>query len=107
MNGIRKGMSINEWVQLIGEHNISKGFVFDDEVREFWQLTMLMVSEISELAEDFYIHGEITEEGRKELADIAIRLFDFCSRRGINLENEIIEKMAYNVTRPARHNKKG
>lgn len=38
-----------------------------------------------------------------ELADIVIRVFDACGRYGIDLEQAIIEKMAYNATRPTRH----
>lgn len=104
---MRPGMTIPEWEQMIGEHNISKGFVIKDRKREFWQLTMLIVSEVSELAEDYYIHGKITKEGRRELADVAIRLFDFCYRFEIDLEQEMIEKMQINMKRPIRHGKKG
>ncbi|WP_160045685.1 hypothetical protein [Paenibacillus sp. USDA918EY] len=38
-----------------------------------------------------------------ELADICIRVFDACGRYGIDLEQAIEEKMAYNATRPQRH----
>ncbi|MEK3784729.1 hypothetical protein [Paenibacillus sp. FSL R5-0810] len=38
-----------------------------------------------------------------ELADIVIRVFDACGRYGIDLEQAIAEKMAYNATRPRRH----
>ncbi|WP_411832019.1 hypothetical protein [Paenibacillus dokdonensis] len=38
-----------------------------------------------------------------ELADIVIRVFDACGRYGIDLEQAIREKMAYNATRPQRH----
>lgn len=38
-----------------------------------------------------------------ELADIVIRVFDACGRYGIDLEQAIAEKMAYNATRPIRH----
>lgn len=38
-----------------------------------------------------------------EFADIVIRVFDACGRYGIDLEQAINEKMAYNATRPQRH----
>lgn len=38
-----------------------------------------------------------------ELADIVIRVFDACGRYGIDLEQAIAEKMAYNAIRPVRH----
>lgn len=38
-----------------------------------------------------------------ELADVVIRIFDFCGRHGIDLESAIKLKMEYNSTRPYRH----
>lgn len=38
-----------------------------------------------------------------EYADIAIRLFDSCTRAGIDLEAEIRAKLAYNATRGHKH----
>lgn len=38
-----------------------------------------------------------------ELADVVIRVFDACGRHGIDLEQAIAEKMAYNATRPHKH----
>lgn len=38
-----------------------------------------------------------------ELADIAIRLFDFCGYHGIDLQYEIDAKILYNRTREYRH----
>ena len=106
-NTFIRNMNIPHWQKMIGQHNISKGFVFPDKDLEFWKLTMLMVTELAELVEDYYTHGKITSEGKIELADIAIRLFDFCDRRGVDLEGEMIKKMKLNVNRPFRHGKKG
>lgn len=41
-----------------------------------------------------------------ELADIVIRVMDFCEAEGINLEEAIIEKLEYNETRSYMHGKK-
>lgn len=38
-----------------------------------------------------------------ELADVVIRVFDACGRYDIDLEQAIMEKMAYNATRPHKH----
>ena len=38
-----------------------------------------------------------------ELADVVIRIGDFCGKYGIDLERAIRIKQAYNRTRPARH----
>ena len=52
------------------------------------------------------------EDGKKlcgipsELADVVIRIFDFCGGNDIDLEKVILEKMEYNETRPYKHGKK-
>lgn len=38
-----------------------------------------------------------------EAADILIRLLDTCHRYGIDLENEVLSKLAFNQTRGHRH----
>jgi len=38
-----------------------------------------------------------------EMADIVIRVLDFCHRHQINLEEVLLEKLAYNQTRGYRH----
>lgn len=40
-----------------------------------------------------------------ELADVCIRVFDLAAKLNINLEQEIVNKMAYNETRPYKHDK--
>lgn len=38
-----------------------------------------------------------------ELADVVIRIFDYCGRHGIDLEKCVLEKMAYNEGRSHKH----
>lgn len=38
-----------------------------------------------------------------EMADVVIRVLDFCGANNINLEAMILEKLDFNQTRPARH----
>lgn len=38
-----------------------------------------------------------------ELADVVIRILGFCERNEIDLGSAILEKMAYNNTRPFKH----
>ena len=88
----------------------------------------LMHSELSEGLEEWrnghplsfiYYHGSSTDgpgtfpfyEGCKEkpeglpieLADVVIRIADFCGRHGIDLDAAIKAKLAFNKTRPKRH----
>lgn len=41
-----------------------------------------------------------------ELADIIIRVLDFSGEHGIDIERAVLEKMAYNKTRPFKHGNK-
>ncbi|GGF77390.1 hypothetical protein GCM10010912_23090 [Paenibacillus albidus] len=119
--------SINELVKEAHENAVNKGWWNED--RSFGEVIALIHSEASEALEDYrngkwpdeewYTkNGEIIRffsdiEGQdatwkpcgipSELADIVIRVFDACGRYGIDLERAILEKMAYNATRPQRH----
>lgn len=41
----------------------------------------------------------------EELADILIRVFDFCGMHGYNLGGAVVEKMCHNASRPHLHGK--
>ncbi|MGH2361613.1 MAG: hypothetical protein ACRDGM_13870, partial [bacterium] len=51
----------------------------------------------------YYSDGKKPEGLPSELADIMIRAADTAETYGIDLEAAIMEKMAYNATRPFRH----
>ncbi|MBD0381219.1 hypothetical protein [Paenibacillus sedimenti] len=118
--------TINELVAEAHSNAVSKGWW--EEERSFGELIALMHSELSEALEDYRngnfpttmwyekkIDGELVTAALQnddtwkpcgipsELADVVIRVFDTCGRYRIDLEQAIVEKMAYNATRPQRH----
>lgn len=129
-NGFDKGKlvyrtpgTINYLVNEAHCNAVDKGWWEED--RSFGEIIALIHSEASEALEDYrngskpdemwYQHkvdgvtdSQLTHEHKpcgipSELADIVIRVFDACGRYGIDLEQAIAEKMAYNATRPQRH----
>lgn len=65
---------------------------------------MLMVSELGEACEALR-RGDDANFA-EELADVAIRLGDACGAWDIDLEAEIVRKMAKNKSRSRKHGKK-
>lgn len=74
----------------------------------------LLHSEVSEAFEDYRnrrMQLTYREDGKpegfpSELADIFIRLVGFAVSQGIDLDDVVAKKMAYNWTRPYRHGNK-
>ena len=62
---------------------------------------MLVDSELGEACEAIRLGDE--ENLAEELADVVIRIADFCGWRDIDLEKAIAEKMAKNKSRPFLH----
>lgn len=68
----------------------------------------LMHSELSECLEAIrkdlpsdHLHGRSMEE--EELADVIIRIMDYCGRYDIDIGEVMIEKIAFNAERSRRH----
>ena len=100
-------MNINEISENIVNWRKEKGFYTPESLQEGEMLLgklMLVVTEISEAAEAVRKGDE--NNFREELADVFIRLLDITGTMGIDIENEIIEKMKINKNRPYLHNKK-
>jgi NTP pyrophosphatase (non-canonical NTP hydrolase) len=112
------------------------GFHDKDVRRTVGDAMMLIATEVSEAFEAFREGGKLNEtlydpgtwgsavpllreskspDGSKlykpvgvpsELADIIIRVLDFCGEHDIDIERVTLEKMAYNRSRPYKHGNK-
>ena len=105
---------INDLVKRAHETSVKHGFW--EKNRDFGEVISLMHCELSEAFEEYRkgkgFNESYYEDGKKlcgipsELADVVIRIFDFCGGNDIDLEKIILEKMEYNETRPYKHGKK-
>lgn len=95
-------MKLNELRDLCHLRASNKGFHL-----ERFPLThyiMLIVTELAEAVEADRKNNE--EMFKEEIADVFIRLFDFCGLFEIDIEEEILKKMEKNKNRPHKHGKK-
>ena len=118
--GRAPGTSIRDLQLGVHANAVQKGFYEGVQVTpaEIATRLMLIVSEAAEALEDVRNACMMTHESRAnvgfgepgkpegfptELADIVIRTMDLAEWLGIDLEKEILQKHAYNQTRPRKH----
>lgn len=103
-------LNINDLVKEV--HQNARNHGWWEEKRTFGDIIALCHAELSEALEEYrnghspvevYYNGEKPEGIPIELADVVIRIMDYCGREGIYLEAAILEKHEYNKTRPYKH----
>ena len=122
----KKGLEIRELCKISHKQALDKGFWVRDKqgklvFRNLSELLMLCVTDLGEACEALRkCNRQIRSKNPKwrksdgwakdtfedELADTVIRIADLCEAEGIDLEWQIIQKLAYNKTRPEKHGKK-
>ena len=97
-----KGRSINDFIKVCYATAKEKGWW--DKERSDGELIALMHSELSEALEA--MRNNMGKDAiAEELADCCIRIFDYCGRNTIDLEEALIKKAEKNKSRPYRHGK--
>ena len=100
--------TLNTLQSMVYDWNAAQGFWASDNTAE---KIALMHSELSEALEAD--RKSITSDDKipaytgleAELADTVIRILDFSGRHNLRLGEAIIEKLAFNTTRPFKHGK--
>jgi len=95
-------------------HQFARDKGFWEKDRNDAEMIALMHSELSEALEAIRHEGyELVSEHipsynqvAEEMADVVIRVMDFCEARNIDLGAAIVAKMEFNTTRPHKHGKK-
>lgn len=95
---------IRDLQKVIHQNARDKGWY--DNPRNAGELIALMHSELSEGLEALRSNKPEDNNLGEEMADTVIRILDACEYWGIDLEAEILNKIAKNKNRPIKHGKK-
>lgn len=112
---------LNNWAKYCNDWAERKGW--NNREIPVMESLMLFVTEIAEAAEEYrvghipteiYFNDDECVNGHEpkpegipvEIADLLIRVFHFCGLHGIDLDEVVRMKMAYNEGRPYRHGDK-
>ncbi|MBC8590632.1 hypothetical protein [Wansuia hejianensis] len=103
-------MEFNKWTKTIHELAVKNGWW--DEERSFGDIIALCHSELSEALEEYrdgrlpneiYYNGDKPEGIPIELADVIIRILDYCGKEKIDIGKALNIKHKFNKTRPYKH----
>lgn len=91
-----------------GFHDNSYGLLEAESLAKAGQAIALMHSELSEALEALRKGNWQHQKGSvvEELADVIIRIGDFCDLHGLDLGRAVVDKMIANEKREHRHGKK-
>ena len=104
--------TLNELTKEIHDNAVSHGWW--DEPRNLLEIVALCHSELSEAVEEYRAGRPMVwanEDGKPEgiateMADCLIRILDWFGREGLDVDEIVRQKMAYNRGRPYKHGKK-
>lgn len=82
-------------------NKIARAHGWWEKPRSPLEIAALMMSELGEFVEA--VRSRDNNNAREELADVFIRLADYCGEMRIDLDTEVSNKMEKNRSRPYRH----